>query len=232
MRRRKFLAISPALVAIGAGVLLLVSREQADERPVEVLLRPPGTAVASAAQQAVRLMIPRRYISPRTPLSDADSGIDTLFLEIELAEAAPLRVEVTARDPFPNGLGDRRRDDALNQPPGSPKQLTVPPTDQPPDLIGYLSTNGRAGAMAYYFKTEDDGVFVDCMERRRCRGFQTWRGLLDVQYEYERTYLDDPRPINAKLQKLLASFEPTAVPVSQLSDQSRRVKPIFEAAAD
>jgi hypothetical protein len=86
--------------------------------------------------------------------------------------------------------------------------------------------------MAYYFKADDDGVFVNCMERPHCRGFQTWRGLLDVQYEYERAYPDDPRPIHAKLQKLLASFEPTAVPGSQLSDQSRREKPIFEAAAD
>jgi hypothetical protein len=224
--------ISPALVAISAGVLLLVSREQADERPVEVLLRPPSTAVAIAASPAVRLMVPRRYIARGTQLSDLKSGVEKLFLEIELAEAAPLRVELTARDPFPSGLGDRRRDDALNQPPGSPKQLTVPPTDQPAEMIAYTYTNAHAGAMAYYFKADDDGVFVNCMERPHCRGFQTWRGLLDVQYEYERAYPDDPRPIHAKLQKLLASFEPTAVPGSQLSDQSRREKPIFEAAAD
>lgn len=224
MRPRKLLRISAALVAIGAGVLLLVSREDADERPVEVLLRSPSTSVAIP----VHLTIPRRYIAPNTSLSDAKSGVDKLSLQIELAEASPLRVELTARDPSPNGLGDRRRDDALNQPPGSPKQLTIPPTDQPPDMIGYLYTSAYAGATAYYFKTNDDGVFVDCMERPRCRGYMTWHGLLDVQYEYERADLDDPRPINATLQKLLESFAPTAVPVSQLS---RDEHPIFEPAS-
>jgi hypothetical protein len=228
MKRRKFLRTSAALVAIGAGVFLLISREDADERPVEILLRAPSTAVAIPAQPAVHLAVPRRYIAPRTSLSEAKSGVEKLFLEIELAEASPLRIELTPRDPFPNGLGDRRRDEALNQPPGSPKQLIVPPTDQPQDMIGYLFTNSYAGAMAYYFKTNDDGVFVDCSERPRCRGYLTWHGLLDVQYEYERADLDDPRPINATLQKLLESFEPTAVPLPQLSDQSRDEQPIFE----
>ena len=116
----------------------------------------------------------------------------------------------------------------MNQPPGSPKQMTIPPTDQPQDMIGYIFTNSYAGAMAYYFKTNDTGVFVDCSERPRCRGYQTWHGLLDVQYEYERADLDDPRPINATLQKLLESFAPIAVPVAQLSDQSRGEQPIFE----
>jgi hypothetical protein len=226
MTPRKLIGYSAALIAIGAGVLLLVSRE--DERSVEVLLRPPSTAVEIPAAPAVRLTVPRRYIAPHSSLSDAKSGVGKLILDIELAEASPLRVELAARDPFPNGLGERRRDEALNQPPGSPKQMTIPPTDQPQDMIGYIFTNSYAGAMAYYFKTNDAGVFVDCSERPRCRGYQTWHGVLDVQYEYERADLDDPRPINATLQKLLESFAPTAVPVAQLSDQSRGEQPIFE----
>jgi hypothetical protein len=224
MAPRKVLATSVALVALGAGVFLLVSCQRANEGHVEVLLRPPRTAVAIPAQPTVHMTVPRRYMSQ----SDARSGVERLLLEIERAELTPLRIEIAVRDPFPRGLGERRRDEALNQPPGSRRQLTVPPPVQPPEMIGYIFTNIHARATAYYFKTNGDGVFVDCSELPRCRGFQTWRGLLDVQYEYARAGLDDPRPMNATVQQLLESFKPTAVPLSELSDRSRGEPPIFE----
>jgi len=84
MTPRKLIGYSAALIAIGAGVLLLVSRE--DERSVEVLLRPPSTAVEIPAAPAVRLTVPRRYIAPHSSLSDAKSGVGKLILDIELAE--------------------------------------------------------------------------------------------------------------------------------------------------
>jgi hypothetical protein len=205
MTPRKLIAALAALVALGAGVFLLISRQIADQGSVNVLLRPPSTAVGE--QSAVHLTVPRRYI--------ALSGIEKLLLEIERVESTPLRIEVTAHDPFPNGLGERCRDEALNQPLGARKQLTVPPADHPQEMIGYIFAN-IPGAMAYYFKADDDGVFVDCSERPRCRGFLTWRGLLDVQYEYTRAGLDDPRPMNASVRQLLESFAPAAVPLSQL----------------
>jgi hypothetical protein len=147
--------------------------------------------------------------------SAARSGVERLLLEIERAELTPLRIEIAVRGPFPSGLGDRRKDEAMNQPLGSRKQLTVPPPDHPQEIFEYVFSNMHARAMAYYFKTNGDGVFVDCSELPRCRGFQTWRGLLDVQYEYTRAGLDDPRPMNATVQQLLESFKPTAVPLSQ-----------------
>jgi hypothetical protein len=222
MTPRKLLAASAALVAIGAGVFLIVSHENADQAPVEVLLRPPSTAVAISAQPAVRLTVPRHYIAKSSP--------EKLLLEVECPEATPLRIELTARDSFPHGLGDRRRDEALNPPPGSRKQLIVPPPDHPQDLIGYIFAN-IPGAMAYYFEANDEGVFVNCSERPRCQGFQTWRGLLDVQYEYTRAGLDDPRPMNASVRNLLESFEPTTVSLPQLSAQSRGETPVFEPAS-
>jgi len=200
MTPRKLLGTLAALVA-------LVSCRDANEGSMEVRLSPPSTAVAIPAQQAVHLIVPLRYIA-RHP----SSAVERVLLEIERAEATMLRIEVVVRDPFPLGLGERRRDEALNQPPGSPKQMTIPPPDHPQEMIGYIFTNTYAGAMAYYFKTNDDGVFVDCSERPRCRGFQTWRGLLDVQYEYTRPGLDDPRPMNATVQDLLESFKPTSIP--------------------
>jgi hypothetical protein len=224
MTPRKLLGTSAALVALGAGVFLLVSCQDANEGSVRVLLRLPRTTVPISAQRGVLLTIPRRYIARDAELS----GVERILLEIERAEATPLRIKITVRYPFPSGLGERRRDEALNQPPGSPKQMTIAPPDQPQEMIGYIFTNTYAGAMAYYFKTNDDGVFVDCSERPRCRGFQTWRGLLDMQYEYTRADLDDPRPMNATVQRLLESFKPTAVPSSQLSDQSRGETPVFE----
>ena len=86
MTPRKLIGFSAALIAIGAGVLLLVSREDADDRSVEVLLRPPSTAVEIPAAPAVRLTVPRRYIAPHSSLSDAKSGVGKLILDIELAE--------------------------------------------------------------------------------------------------------------------------------------------------
>jgi hypothetical protein len=222
MTPRKLLAASAALVAIGAGVFLLISHQDADQTRVEVLLRPPTTAVAIPAQPAVRLTVPRHYI--------AKTGSEKLFLEVERPEAPALRIELTARDSFPHGLGERRRDEALNRPPGSREQLIVPPPDHPRDLIGYIFAN-IPGAMAYYFEANDEGVFVNCSERPRCRGFQTWRNLLDVQYEYTRAGLDDPRPMNASVRNLLESFEPTTVSLPQLSDQSRREAPVFGPAS-
>lgn len=217
MTSRKLIAALTALVALSMGAFLLLSRQNANEGSVEVLLRPPLTSVGE--QSAVHLTVPRRYV--------AGVGVEKLLLKMELPGATPLRIELTARDPFSNGLGDRRRDEALNQPPGSPRQLTIPPTDRPQDMIGYLFAN-IPGATAYYFKAKDDGVFVDCSERPRCRGFQTWRGLLDVQYQYTRASLDDPRPMNARVQQLLKSFGPASVPLPQLSEQHRDQKPIFE----
>jgi hypothetical protein len=35
--------------------------------------------------------------------------------------------------------------------------------------------------------------------------------VLDVQYEYTRAGLDDPRPMNATVQQLLESFEVTGI---------------------
>lgn len=208
MTPRKLLGTSVALVA-------LASCQDANEGSVEVVLRPPSSTVAIPAQQSVRLTVPRRYIPSNTAPSNARSGVENLFLEIERAETTALRIAISVRDPFPSGLGERRRDEALNQPPGSPKHMTIPPPDQPQEMIGYIFTNQYAGAMAYSFKANDDSVFVDCSERPRCHGFQTWRGLLDVQYGYTRAGLDDPRPMNATLQQLLESFKPTAVPLSQ-----------------
>lgn len=209
MTPRKLLGTSAVLIALGAGVFLLVSCQDANEGSVEVVLRPPSTAVAIPVPTAVHLTVPRRYIARSTAPSNARSGVERLFLEIERAEATPLRIEIAVRDPFPSGLGERRRDEAMNQPRGSQRQLTVPPPDHPQEITEYVFTNMHARAMAYYFKTNDDGVFVDCSELPRCRGFQTWRGLLDVQYEYTRADLDDPRPMNATVQQLLESFEPS-----------------------
>ena len=199
----KLLGTAAALVAIGAC-------QDANEGSARVFLKLPSSRVPVSEQKGALMTVPRRYLA-REERTRGLTGIDRLRLEIERAEATPLRIELAVRDPSPSALGERRRDEALNQPPGSPKHMTIPPPDHPQEMIGYIFTNSYAGTMAYYFKTSDDGVFVDCSERPRCRGFQSWHGVLDVQYEYTRAGLDDPRPMNATVQQLLESFEVTGI---------------------
>lgn len=244
MKPRKLFGSSAALaVALAAGGSLISSCQGGQESTVEVLLRPPRSAAQIPAQPSARLTIPRRYFARSTVPSDAASaaGVEKLVLEIEPADLpqaprgtaldlarAPLRIEITALDAFPEGLGDRRRNEAMNQAPGAPKRMSVPPPDHPQEVTGYIFANLGPKSMAYYFKAKEDGVFVDCSERPRCLGFQSWRGLLDVQYGYARVDLDDPRPMNAAVNQLLESFKPTAVPAPESSDQSRTEPPIFQ----
>ena len=243
MWRRLLGASAAAIAALVAGGFAMTSVQGGQGKTMEVLLRPLHSAVRAPVQPSARLTIPLRYFARGTTPSDTASvaGVERFVLEIEPADlpqalgdkapdlaGAPLRIEIAALDAFTEGLGERRRNEAMNQAPGSPKQMWVIPPDHPQDVTGYIYPNAGPRAAAYYFKTKEDGVFVDCSERPRCRGFQSWRGLLDVQYEYVRADLDDPRPMNAAVNQLLASFKPTAVPVSKQSDQSRTEAPIFQ----
>lgn len=242
MWRRLLGASAAAIAALVAGGFAVTSVQGGQGKTMEVLLRPMHSAVRAPAQPSARLTIPLRYFARGTTPSDTASvaGVERLVLEIEPADlpqalgdkppdlaGAPLRIEIAALDAFAEGLGERRRNEAMNQAPGSPKQMSVIPPDHPQDVTGYLYPNADPRAAAYYFKTKEDGVFVECSERPRCRGFQSWRGLLDVQYEYVRADLDDPRPMNAAVNQLLESFKPIAVPSKQ-SDQSRTATPIFQ----
>jgi hypothetical protein len=228
--------------ALGAGGFAITSVQGGQGKTMEVLVRPLHSAVQAPVPPSARLTIPLRYLARGTTPSDTASvaGVERLILEIELGDlpralgdtapdlaGAPLRIELGAQE-FTEGLGERRRSEALNQPEGSPKQMWVNPPDYPQDVSFYYFPNLDPTAAAYYFKVKEDGVFVDCSERPRCRGFQSWRGLLDVQYEYARAGLDDPRPMNAAVNRLLESFKPTAAPVLKQSDQSRTEPPIFQ----
>ena len=236
-------ASAAAIAALVAGGFAMTSVQGGQGKTMEVLLRPLHSAVRAPVQPSARLTIPLRYFARGTTPSDTASvaGVERFVLEIEPADlpqapgdmasdlaGAPLRIEIAAVDAFTEGLGERRRNEAMNQSPGSPKQMWVIPPDHPQDVTGYIYPNAGPRAAAYYFKTREDGVFVDCSERPRCRGFQSWRGVLDVQYEYVRADLDDPRPMNAAVNQLLESLKPTAVPVSKQSDQSRTEAPIFQ----
>jgi hypothetical protein len=82
---------------------------------------------------------------------------------------APLRMELEAADTFPEGLGEQRRDEAMNQAPDSRRRMSVPPPSAPGDVTEYVFHNISHRAMAYYFKGLDGGVFVDCSEQPHCR---------------------------------------------------------------
>jgi hypothetical protein len=244
MMSRKVLGASGAVIAVLlAGGFAITSVQSAQSKTVEVLVRPRPSAVRAPLPPSARLTIPLRYFARGTSPSDeaAKAGVEKLVLDIEPADlpqalggkapdlaGAPLRIELAALARFTEDLGERRRSEALNQPEGSPKQMWVNPPDYPQDVSFYYFPNLDPTAAAYYFKVKEDGVFVDCSERPRCRGFQSWRGLLDVQYEYARAGLDDPRPMNAAVNRLLESFKPTAAPVLKQSDQSRTEPPIFQ----
>ena len=234
-------AVAVAALA-GAGLLIAVAQD-ARGSAVQVLLRPARGAIHTATQTTCRLTVPRRLFARGMPMSDAISseGVDRLVLEFEAADlqgalgdtapdlaGAPLRMELAAADTFFEGIGERRRDGAMNQAPDSRRRMSVPPPSAPGDVTEYVFHNISPRAMAYYFNGPDGGVFVDCSERPHCRGFQTWRGVLDVEYEYQRADLNDPRPMSEAVSRLLGSFKPASAPATKQPNHAAPERPVFE----
>jgi hypothetical protein len=210
-----------AVTALASAGLLIAAAEDAPGSAVQVLLRPVRGSIHTPMQTSCRLTVPRRFLARGMTLSDAiySEGVERLVLEVAAEDlqgalggtapdlaGAPLHMEFTATDTFLDGLGQRRRDEAMNQASDSRRRMSVPPPSAPGDVTEYVFHNISQRAMAYYFKGSDGGVFVDCSEQPRCRGFQTWRGVLDVEYEYQRTDLNDPRPMNEAVRRLLESL--------------------------
>lgn len=245
MRSRKAYVLAAAVTALVGGLLIAVAQDARDS-VVQILLRPARGAVHTPTQTSSRVTVPRRFVARGMSLSDtiASDGVERLVLNIEPSDlqsalglappdlaGAPLHMELAATDTFLKGLGERRRDEAMNQAPDSRRRMSVPPPSAPSEVTEYLFHNLSPRAMAYYFQGPDGGVFVDCSEQPRCRGFQTWRGVLDVEYEYQRADLNDPRPMNQAVRRLLESFKPAAEPSAKEPNRAAPSGPIFEPSA-
>jgi hypothetical protein len=241
--RKTYVRAAVAVTALTGAGLLIAMTQDARGSIVKVLLRPARGSVHTPTQSSCRLTVPRRLFARGMPLSDAISSesVERLVLEIEATDlqgalgrtapdfaSAPLHIELAATDTFLAGLGERRRDEAMNQAPDSRRRMSVPPTSAPGDVTEYVFHNISPRAMAYYFKGPDGGVFVDCSEQPRCRGFQTWRGVLDVEYEYQRADLNAPRPMNEAVRLLLESFKPASAPAAKQPNRASPEHPVFE----
>jgi hypothetical protein len=240
--RKTYALAAVAVTALGGAGLLIAMAQDARGSAVQVLLRPGRGTIHTATQTSCRLTVPRRFFARGMPLSEISSeGVERLVLEIEAADlqgalggtapdldGAPLHMELAAPDTFLEGLGERRRDEAMNQAPDSRRRMSVPPPGAPGDVTEYVFHNISPRAMAYYFKGLDGGVFVDCSEQARCRGFQSWRGVLDVEYEYQRAALNDPRPMSEAVRRLLESFKPASAPAAKQPNRAAPERPVFE----
>lgn len=241
--RKTYALAAVAVTALGGAGLLIAMAQDARGSAVQVLLRPGRGTIHTATQTNCRVTVPRRFFARGMPLSEAISseGVERLVLEIEAADlqgarggpapdlaGAPLHMELAAPDTLLDGLGERRRDEAMNQATDSRRRMSVPPPSAPGEVTEYIFHNIAPRAMAYYFKGPDGGVFVDCSEQPRCRGFQTWRGILDVEYEYQRADLNDPRPMNEAVRRLLESFEPASTPGAKQPNPAAPERPVFE----